>query len=268
VKLEREKAEELVRRLKERGAVEERAPQNVRYRLKKGSGILMIYETGSIVYGGKEREEIKREVIDEILKMEEVPRIGCDEAGKGELFGPLVVACVCADKSCLRRLLELQVKDSKKLSRESLIKLAEAIRENCRGIVRVLNPEDYNRKYERFRNLNRLLEEVYSELLSKLLKKCKPRKVVVDKFSERVEGVLRERFPEVKFEVRTKGESDIVVAAASIVAKAERLRVMDELSQELGFELPEGNRRNAEILSKIPKEERKKYIKEHFEVGE
>jgi ribonuclease HIII len=268
MKLEKEKVEKLIEVLKKKGAVEEKPPENVSYRLRKGNGILMVYDTGSIVYSGRERKRLKEEVIEEILRLEETPRIGCDEAGKGEFFGPLVVSCICADRECLRELLKSGVKDSKKIPKERIPEIAEKIKRSCKGAVRVLKPEKYNEEYRKFGNVNRLLENIYMDLIGKLLKRCSPRKVVIDKFSPNVEKVVRKAFPEINVEAKPCGEDDVVVAAASIVAKNERLRVMSELSKELGFALPEGNVKNREILSKIPKEKRLKFVKEHFKIGE
>lgn len=269
MKLEKEKAEELVKRLKEKGAKEEKPPEYAAYRLKLGGGELTIYESGSVVYSGKEREKVKETVIGELLNIEEkLPRIGCDEAGKGEFFGPLVVACVCADRNCLKELLELEIKDSKKLKEEQILKLAERIKSVCTGVVRVVPPEKYNREYDKFKNLNRYLEEIYRELLEKLLQKCKAREVVVDRFSSRVEKVLREEFKGVEIFAKVKGEADPVVAAASIVAKAERLKMLRELSRKLGIEVREGNLNNRELLKKIPQEKLSSFVKLHFNIRE
>ena len=269
MKIEKEKAEQLVERLKEKGAKEEKPPKYASYRLKLGKGELIIYESGSVVYSGKEREELKEKVAEELLKLEEnLPRIGCDEAGKGEFFGPLVVACVCGDRECLRELFNLEVKDSKKLSSEKIIDTAERIKEKCRGVVRVINPENYNRMYWKYGNQNRLLEAVYSEVLSKLINRCKAKEIVVDKFSRKVEEILKKKIKGVKVSARIGGEADSVVAAASIVAKAERLRELKKLSERLGFEVNEGNRKNRELLERIPEGELPRYVKLHFNVKE
>ncbi len=273
MKIEKEKAEELVRRLKSKGAEEKTPPEHASYRLSLNRGELVVYESGSIVYSGKEKEKIKETVIEELLSLEEnLPRVGCDEAGKGEFFGPLVVACVCADRECLRELLNLEVKDSKKIKPEKLKELAEKIKGSCTGIVRIIFPKTYNREYEKFRNVNRYLEMVYLEILKKLLKKCKPKEIVIDKFSSRVEEVLKKRLKgtagNLKITAREKGESDPVVAAASIVAKAERLKALKELSDKLGVEVKEGNLNNRELLQKIPREKLHRFVKLHFNVKE
>ena len=271
MKLEKEKVEKLIEKLKEKGATEKNPPKHASYRLSFGGGDLIVYESGSLVYSGKGREKLKEAVIGELLSLEvNLPKVGCDEAGKGEFFGPLVVACVCADRECLRELLSLEVKDSKRMKQEKLIEVGEKIKEKCKGVVRVIYPENYNREYEKFRNVNRYLENIYLDVLSKLLKRCKPTEIVIDKFSKRVEEFIREklRAEGVKITAKEKGEDDPVVAAASVVAKAERLKALKKLSDEIGFEVREGNLNNGELLQKIPPEKLHRFVKLHFRVKE
>jgi len=269
VKLDRKKIEKLVRALKEKGAILEPSPQNVAFNLRLGNGNLLIYNSGAIAYSGKEKTKVKNTVIEEILKLENLPKIGCDETGKGEFFGPLVLSCICADESCLRELLNLEVKDSKKLNKAKIRELAFKIKQKCTGIVRTISPEKYNKLYSEFKNVNRLLERQYAEILKKLVgENCNPKEIVMDKFSKKVENLIRNNFPYVKVSAITSGERDPVVAAASIIAKNERLNFLERTSKELGFEVLEGNVNNRALLKKIPKELRYKYVKLHFNVGE
>ena len=263
--LSREQIELLVKKLKGKGAKEESPPPHALYKLRKDKGILTIYKTGGITFEGKDPSFFKEEVASFYLQnIDKTHRIGCDEAGKGEFIGPLVVACVYADEKCFKKLVELGVKDSKNLSRERILKMAEEIKKHCRGQVKVIMPSQYNRLYERYRNLNRLLEAVYVEILEKLIEKYHPEKVIVDKFSSKLEEILKDRFKGIQFEIVPKAERDPVVAAASIVAKAERLKAMNRLERELGIELPEGNLDNQKILQLIPSKFRHKFVKMHF----
>jgi len=271
VKVRREEVREVIEKLKEMGGKVEEPPEGVEARLRFKEGVVHVYSTGSITVGGKERERLKEKVgraISEGIERE-LPIVGCDEAGKGEFFGPLVVACVHADERCYGELLKLGLKDSKKLKPEKILELSERIKRVCSGRVRVLMPEEYNELYRKYGNQNRLMEEVYLGVLKKLFeKKGFPKKVVVDRFSLKVEEVLKKEFPEVEFEVKTRGEEEPVVAAAAVVAKAERLKRLAELSKELGFEVKEGNAEVGELLRKIPREKLRKFVKEHFSVKE
>ncbi|TCK06329.1 ribonuclease HIII [Phorcysia thermohydrogeniphila] len=268
MKLERKKIEKVVNELLSEGAIHEEPPAYALYRLRLDDGIVTIYESGSVVFGGKDGEKLKKRFLELLFKEIDLsPRIGCDEAGKGEFVGPLVVSCIYANEDCIKKLLSLDVKDSKKLPNKKLKEMAEEIKKHCHGYVKVLMPENYNRLYKKYGNVNRMLEDIYKEVIGKLLEKYKVKRVIVDKFSERIENILKENFPNVEFKVVPKAESDPVVAAASIVAKAERLRKMEDLSKLLGFPLPEGNKENRELLSKIPPELRYKFVKEHFKVN-
>ena len=76
--------------------------------------------------------------------------IGTDESGKGDYFGPLVCGAVCADHDLTQRLIALGVCDCKKLSDRKVSALAIEIDQIARQRVAftILEPEDYNRKYD------------------------------------------------------------------------------------------------------------------------
>ncbi len=270
MKLEREKLQNLISELKKLGAREENPPPYALSRLRLDNSIITIYNSGSIVFGGKETEEAKKLVAFLVSReTDRTPRIGCDEAGKGEFVGPLVLACIYGDENAINKLIEMQVKDSKKLTKKRILKLADEIKKVCHGAVSVITPQKYNELYEKYKNANRLMEEAYLKLIDKLIKKFKAEKIIVDKFSKTFEKKLKEKFPNKEIEVIPKAdEKDIVVAAASIVAKAERLKFMEKLSKEAGFALPEGNLQNRELLEKIPPHLHHKFFKTHFNVGE
>jgi len=249
MKIHREKIGEVLEELLKRGAVEKECRgDGLLARLEYKGSTVNLYKTGSITVGGKEKE--RREVEKEIEKILETkiaklsfPLVGCDEVGKGERVGPLVVACVLADRECYLKLLKLGVKDSKRLKREKIREIAKEIRESCIAVVRAVLPEEYNRRYERLKNQNRLLEEIYAEAIEELLSEApSPYKIVIDKFSGRAEEFLKKRCRFKEIEAREKAEEEPVVAAAAIVAKDEWFRIMEETSEEV---LP-------------------KFVKEHF----
>ncbi|WP_457681590.1 ribonuclease HIII [Thermovibrio sp.] len=270
MKVRREDLTEVVEGLRKLGGKEESPPKGVYKRFKFDEGIVQLYDSGSIVFGGKGKEKLKRKVegklLEKLLEKRKFPIVGCDEAGKGEFFGPLVVACVWADEKGYRELLKLGVKDSKKLGKEKVKELSDKITSLLHGKVKVVWPEKYNELYRKYKNQNRILEEVYLEALKELLRKLKAKEVVVDKFSYNLKPLLEKEFPEVKFKVITKGEDEPAVAAAAIMAKAVRLKALEKLSKKLGFPVKEGNLSNRELLSKIPENLRYKFVKEHFNV--
>ncbi len=268
MKLSPKELELLKNRLLKKGGKLAKSPEYALFRVDFGNGSLIAYKTGTLVYSGKDKEKAKKLVEEELHKILNLePRIGCDEAGKGEAFGPLVIACIYADENCIKKLISLQVRDSKKLKAEKIVQLAKEIKKNCRGKVKVLMPENYNRLYAGIGNLNLLMEKVYLEAIKDLVKKFQVKKVIVDKFSKGFEEKLRKELPFINFKVVERAENDPVVAAASIVAKAERLKRLKEMEREIGLKIHEGNRNLKALLESIPPEKRHKFFKEHFVIN-
>ena len=268
MKVSKEELKSVVEKLKQIGAKFEPPPPYVEYKVRLGDSVALFYSSGTIVFGGKEPNRL-RELVAYLLstRIDRTPRIGCDEAGKGEVFGPLVVACVVAKEEDFKELLYLRVRDSKKLSRKQILNLAEEIKKTCRGLVRVIKPEVYNKLYQRFKNSSKILAWAYEGLITKLLENHDVGLVVIDKFSHSAEKFFEGKFGDVKVKVVPKAdEEDIVVASASIVAKAERIKYLQKLSRIAKFEIPEGNKDAGKLILKIPKEKRKFFIKEHFSI--
>jgi ribonuclease HIII len=175
------------------------------------------------------------------------PHLGIDESGKGDFFGPLVIAGVYTEGDLPRQLLDLGVKDSKQItSDQKALDLADAIKDLItldRFNVIVLSPEKYNELYMKFANLNRLLAWGHATVIENLLMrwpKC-PR-ALSDKFAHEslIQRALKERGKGIVLQQRTKAESDIAVAAASILARAGFLTRMKSLGDKLGVTLPKG----------------------------
>ncbi len=272
-KEENSRIEEIAEALKSAGAVSEDPPQHATYRFRLGDGIVTIYKSGSIVYGGKGNgKETLKSIVNGVLtkNIDTTPRIGCDEAGKGEYAGPLVVACIYCDESAVKELIKLGVRDSKKLSDERVLKLAEEIKRVAHGAVKVLMPQEYNRLYSHYKNLNRLLDAVYVSLIDKLVKKYKPERVVVDKYGNGIEKRLRDSLPgSVDIVVVERAESDPVVAAASIVARAEKLKGCQLLEKKFGVKIPSGNDKNqiVQFLKSVSENMLPYLVKTHFNMN-
>src|SRR5271169_827089 len=155
------------------------------------------------------------------------PHLGIDESGKGDFFGPLVIAGVFVDGDLPRRLLDLGVKDSKQItSDKKALDLADEIKDLVtldRLNVVIISPEKYNDLYVKFKSLNRLLAWGHATVIENLLTRwpnC-PR-ALSDKFAHEslIQRALKERGKKIILQQRTKAESDIAVAAASVLARA------------------------------------------------
>jgi ribonuclease HIII len=171
------------------------------------------------------------------------PRVGTDEAGKGDYFGPLVVAGVRVLKEeDARELHEIGARDSKTLSVPGARNLARRILESV-GVentrVVVLRPREYEARRKAAGDLNKLLAEINVQVFGEL--GVGVEFFVVDEFAKAARSYIEHRLPPgVRLEVRPRAEDDVAVAAASVLARARYLEEMEALSAEVGFELPRG----------------------------
>ncbi|HWR43630.1 ribonuclease HIII [Sporomusa sp.] len=174
--------------------------------------------------------------------------IGLDESGKGDFFGPLVVAAVLVDAQSASRLTAVGVKDSKALSDEKNRALAERIREECAGKFVELEwtPADYNALYSEFssagRNLNHLLAFSHARALESLLAKEPAQFALADQFAHErfIQAELMEKGRTITLVQMHKAERNVAVAAASILARDRFLGSMAALTARFGITLPKG----------------------------
>ena len=175
--------------------------------------------------------------------------VGTDEAGKGDYFGSLAVAGVYVNPEIREILHTLGVRDGKQLSDSRVRKLAQEMRMRCGDNISWLGlePTLYNRRYASFRksgrNLNHLLASLHTEVIQDLLKRVDCRYILVDRFAK--EEVLETELqvalnPNIKLVQIPKAESDIAVAAASIIARDIFLQQLEQLSNKYQIQLPKG----------------------------
>lgn len=270
IKLEDDLLEKLADRLEEDSSGVW-LPYDVAYSLFafKGDKVNVVgYQSGKLVVSGKNTEEFVRDILeseitgDPRLGYDEVHNpewftlhAGCDESGKGDLFGPLVTACVVADGDMVRQWLELGVADSKKLTDSSILKLDKEIRKTKGVVIKTAfaRMPKYNDLYNKFdRNLNKLLAWYHGKSLAQALDERSAPWGLLDQFTKQklVDAYVKDR-DGFKLVSRTKAESDPVVAAASIVARAVYVREMKRLSDEAGEQLVKGA--GAKVLEQAKK---------------
>lgn len=176
------------------------------------------------------------------------PYIGTDESGKGDYFGPLVVAGVYIDDASKKELEKLGVTDSKKLSDTQITRLAEQIKvivgEDSYHIVNWL-PEAYNKEYQTLvgagKNLNHLMANSHASVISSLIvdhPQCD--QVIIDQFGKDsyMDNALAEH--RIKVNQAPRAEKYTAVAAASILARQQFVASLNKLSSEHGIRLPLG----------------------------
>jgi ribonuclease HIII len=227
---------------------------------KKGKLNISVYQKGPKVFiqGKDTRDFIEFHLEPSVLGKatlgyEEVndpqmfsPHFGIDESGKGDYFGPLVIAGVYTNSEITHALMNAGIMDSKKINTpEKIRKLATIIRATP-GIhhhVVCITPTRYNSLYHDFGNLNKLLAWGHAAVIENLLQQVPscPRSLS-DQFAK--EFVLKKAISAKKIDIiieqRTKAESDIAVAAASIIAREKFIDWMDKTSIAGKVKLPLG----------------------------
>ena len=174
------------------------------------------------------------------------PHFGVDESGKGDFFGPLVIAGVYADRGIARKLMEGGVQDSKRISSDARIRaIADTIRKTSMGLhdVVLIGPAKYNELYEKFGNLNKLLAWGHARVIENLLgKKPDCPRSLSDQFADArlIEQSLFRHGQKIQIQQRPRAESDIAVAAASILAREGFINWLEREGKKLGMRLERG----------------------------
>ena len=248
---------------------------------------VVFYESGKLVVQGKNTEEFVQNILEPevtgaaLLGYEEVHHpdwfelhAGCDEAGKGDVFGPLVTACVVMGGEQVRELTRAGVRDSKKISDGEIMKLEKIIRDT-RGVA-VTTAQCSMEKYNELMskpgaNLNRLLSWLHSRSLGDALDKKPAPWGLLDQFATRDNINQYLARPDFDLKRRTKAESDPVVAAASIIARAGFLRGMRSLSEKAGEKLMKGASREAQkqfaaLRERLGVDRMNEFAKLHFKL--
>lgn len=184
-------------------------------------------------------------------RRDDVDLAGSDECGKGDYFGPLVVACVLVPAGDGPKLRAGGVGDSKKLSDDTVRKLAGALRARYVHAVEVLDPPAYNAAHAKTPNVNKVLAALHANAIRAVVGKASGAassklRVLVDQFADA--SLMQRELAglDIALEQRPRGEEEAAVAAASILARDEFLARMDALSEECGVDLHKGAGRPAD----------------------
>lgn len=225
---------------------------------------VVFYESGKLVVQGKGTREFVEFVLEPIILEEArlgyetllnpdllLPRLGVDESGKGDFFGPLCVAGVYVNERVVKAWQDAGIRDSKNISSDRRIAdLARLIRETpgcVHSVVPIGNPA-YNRLYSSMRSVNRLLAWGHARVIENLMLQRHrmtppPVRAISDQFAHDQATVARALMSlgrEIELVQRHKAESDLAVAAASILARDEFVRRLGTLSKTFELDLPKG----------------------------
>ncbi len=251
---------------------------------------LVFYESGKLVIQGKGTQEFVEFVLEPQILGEArlgyetilnpellLPRLGIDESGKGDFFGPLCIAGVYVNEAVVRAWQDAGIRDSKNISSDKKIaELAKLIRETagCVTTVVPIGNEAYNRLYAKMRSVNTLLAWGHARVIENLMGQQHrmnpaPQRAISDQFASNKQTVARALMAlgrEIELVQRHKAESDLAVAAASILARHEFVSRLVKLEKEFQMRLPKGasaavdaaakefvSQRGAETLGKVAK---------------
>ena len=291
-KLDEAKATALNRHLREHG-YEFRDVPYARFAATKDKLNVVFYESGKLVVQGKGTQEFVEFVLEpEILQEARlgyeavlnpellIPRLGVDESGKGDFFGPLCVAGVYVNETVVKAWTDAGVRDSKNISSDKkMAELAELIRETpgCVTTVVPIGNEAYNRLYTKMRSVNTLLAWGHARVIENLMGQRHrmnppPVRAISDQFAANKETVAKALMSlgrEIELVQRHKAEADLAVAAASILARNEFVTRLAGLEKQFGMRLPKGassavDAAAKEFLAKQGVENLPKVAKMHF----
>lgn len=242
-------------------------PREVPYARKavaKGKLTVVLYESLKLVVQGKETEDFVQFTLEPlVLKKAELgyedvldpewnmPRIGIDESGKGDYFGPLCVAAVYVNKEVLSTWKNSEIQDSKRIkSSRKIRELSKLIRTTpgCFFERVIIGNASYNKLYQKIRNLNRLLAWGHARAVENILArdtelKPFPERIISDQFARDkalLQKSMQARARELELVQRTKAESDPAVAAASILARESFIDQIKRMGEQHNMEFPLG----------------------------
>jgi len=229
------------------------------WRAKTAEYQAVYYTSGKLLIQGKETERITAETNAVLgIKAEKAETfgtakaslidthgekyIGTDESGKGDFFGPLIAAGVQSDDALNKKFADLGIKDSKKMKDSEILKAANFIKATAVHSVVVIMPEKYNELYKKFNNLNKLLAWAHARAIENILEKSPCRYALADKFGDEslIQNALMKNGRNIILKQCVRAEADSACAAASVLARAEFVKRMQDISKKYEINFSKG----------------------------
>jgi ribonuclease HIII len=235
-----------------------------RFAAERDSTNLVFYESGKLVVQGKGTQEFVEFVLEpEILKEARLgyetvlnpdlllPRIGVDESGKGDFFGPLCIAGAYVNEAVVKAWKDSGIRDSKDISGDKRIReLAELIRKTpgCVSTVVPIGNEAYNRLFGKLRSVNSMLAWGHARVIENLMllkyqMNPPPIRAISDQFAHNKEVVAKALMNlgrGIELIQKHKAEEDLAVAAASILARNEFVTRLEAMGKRYEMQFPKG----------------------------
>ncbi len=219
--------------------------ENVLWSYTDGHTFFNMYSSGILLIQGKNTDEWVKKTLDEISAPEK-PVVGCDEAGKGEIFGPLVLCCAVIPPENFKKVLSLAPKDSKRMKEEELAKKIRLLKPLVKLRCISIDPSRFNTLYEEVGNINKIMDAAYRKLIDTVVKEFHPSRVVIDAYQgvnpfQDLESVIFEKKSEDKY---------VETSIAGMFARYKYLKSLRALEEELRTEIPRGAGQEAKDLAK------------------
>lgn len=252
--------------------------------------VITMYESGKVMFQGVSadvdstmwlemdgqsattKEEDKPEFIQ---KYHNCSSIGSDEVGTGDYFGPIVVTASFVKKEDVEFLEKLGIRDSKKISDETILKIAPEIAKRIQYKSIILNNKEYNEKHGNDHNMNKIKAILHNKVLYQLVQEVKEPYdyIIVDEFAKeaRYYDYIKDSTQIQRgITFMTKAEDkNLAVACSSIISRYIFIKEFDKLSDSLHIPLPKGAGANVdsvgeEIVDKYGEEKLKEVAKYNF----
>lgn len=235
-----------------------------RFAAENNATNVVFYESGKLVVQGKGTQDFVEFILEpEVLKEARLgyesvlnpelllPRLGVDESGKGDFFGPLCIAGAYVNESVVKAWKDSGIRDSKNISSDNKIReLAELIRDTpgCVSTVVPIGNESYNRLYQKMRSVNTMLAWGHARVIENLMQQKQqmnpaPVRAISDQFASSKDTVAKALMPlgrEIELIQKHRAEEDVAVAAASILARHEFVTRLGKMEKEYEMALPRG----------------------------
>ena len=230
--------------------------------------VITMYESGKVMFQGtsadvdaamwgvalENTKEKKEERKKQDLKYYDCSAVGSDEVGTGDYFGPIVVTACYVSKDDIEYLESLGVGDSKKIDDSKILKIAPQIAKKIKYRSVILTNKEYNDKYTRDINMNKIKAILHNKVLFQLIEEEKPKYnyIIVDEFAREAryyEYIKDQTNIQKDITFLTKAEDkNNAVAAASIISRYIFLKEFDKICDEIHIPLPKGAGKDVDTI--------------------
>ena len=274
-----------------------KTPPYAIFQADEADTVITLYESGKVVFQGisadidaniwKEMEKMTtgKEVVEKEKKEKEedadkfdyyfINSIGSDEVGTGDYFGPVIVTASYVKKEDIGFLEDLGVRDSKKITDQKIMKIANDIIKRIPHVTYILTNEEYNSWQQKGYNMNKIKAILHNKVLLELMKKDNYMvdNVVVDQFTtpRSYFNFLKDEnnvFKKITFTPRAEDKC-LSVACSSIISRYIFLKEMEKMGKELNVDIPKGasvivDQTGKKIVEKYGKDKLKEIAKLNF----